>query len=225
MTIYSTLFVDLDQTVYPASTGIWEDVATRIHSFLQEALDLDPQEAVERRIYYYEKYGTSLRGLQQEAKVDPIKYMEYIHDVPVEAKIQPDPALPALLRAISVPKYIFTNASIDHAQRVLNHLGVQNCFDGIIDIISLGFYNKPDPLAYQRALELTGDPEGQTCILLDDSLMNLEAASLLGMTTVHVGPHRDADFTPDFQISSIHDLPAVIPEIHQDHQAEGDQDG
>ncbi|MGD8848418.1 MAG: pyrimidine 5'-nucleotidase, partial [Anaerolineales bacterium] len=201
---------------YPASSGIWEDVAHRIHTFLETTLNLSPQEAVTRREHYYKTYGTTLRGLQREAQVEPISFMEYIHDVPIETKIKDDPLLRDLLGSINIPKYIFTNASLDHAERVLSHLGLEECFDGIIDIIRLEYANKPDPLAYKRALQIVGEPEPGKCVLIDDSLMNLETGAHMGMTTVHVGSNHDHSFTPDYSISTIHQLLDVLPEL-KDH--------
>ncbi len=217
MKSYSTLFIDLDQTVYPANSGIWEDVAERIHAFLESELELTTQEAIDLRRRYYKHYGTTLRGLQLESTVDPIRYMQFIHDVPIEQKINSDPDLPELLKSIKIPKYIFTNASIDHAERVLRHLRIEACFDDIIDIIRLEYANKPDPVAYKRALEIAGDPDPATCILLDDSLKNLQAGSKLGLTTVHIGSSRDADFTADHQITTIHGLFEVLPELNHSH--------
>lgn len=225
MRSFSTVFIDLDQTIYPSSSGIWEDVADRINTYLELELKLTPQQALELRRRFYRTYGTTLRGLQHEASVDPIGYMEFIHDVPIEQKIPSDPDLPGLLTSITVPKYIFTNASIDHAERVLRHLKIENCFDGIIDIIRLAYFNKPDAEAYRRALELAGDPAPQDCVLLDDSLKNLRAGSRMGMTTVHVGTNQDEEFTPDHQIATIHDVLEVLPELNSSHHRTGMRDG
>lgn len=215
MSAFSTLFIDLDQTIYPASSGIWEDVAGRIHTYLQEQLGLTPEEAIDRRVYYYQEFGTTLRGLQHETEVDPISFMQFIHDVPVEKQIPPDPELPGLLSSISIPKYIFTNASMDHAKRILKHLAVDECFDDIIDIIRLGYANKPYPAAYKLALEIAGNPDPGTCVLVDDSLVNLKTASTFGMTTVHVGADHDDRFSPDHRIASIHALLDVLPELQE----------
>jgi putative hydrolase of the HAD superfamily len=213
MRTFSTIFIDLDQTLYPASSEIWEDVIENIHVFLQEELGLSPQEAIDLRLHYLHKYGATLRGLQLEAKIDPFSYMNFIHNVAVEKKIQVDPMLPELFRAIRIPKYIFTNASLEHAERVLKHLGIEDSVDGIIDIIRLGFINKPDPLAFQQAIEIAGSPDPQSCVLIDDRMINLEAGARLGMVTVHVGTNRDDKFIPDHQISSILALLDVLPEL------------
>jgi putative hydrolase of the HAD superfamily len=215
MRTYTTLLIDLDQTLYPASSGIWEDIIERIHIFLQEEFELSHQEAIDLRLYYYRNYGTTLRGLQKESKIDPFSYMDFIHNVPVEEKIPVDPTLPELFHAIKVPKYIFTNASLEHAKRVMKHLRIENSVDGIIDIISLDFINKPDPRAFKRAIEIVGAPDPQSIILIDDAIINLEVGARIGMTTVHVGMDQDNEFTPDHQIASINKLLDVLPELKE----------
>lgn len=218
MTHYTTLFFDLDQTIYPADSGIWEDVTARITRYLEERYGFSTKEALDRRARYYKNYGTTLRGLQHETEVDPIDYMEFIHDVPVERKILPDPELQKLLQSIHLPKYIFTNASAAHAERVLQRLGIAGCFDGMIDIIRLQYSNKPEPEAYRRALRIAGDPQPGTCILIDDTLRNLKTGAEIGMKTVQVGLEQDDTFSPDFQIASIYDLINVLPELNDSHQ-------
>ncbi|MGD2058558.1 MAG: pyrimidine 5'-nucleotidase [Anaerolineales bacterium] len=217
MTAYSTLFVDLDQTVYPATSGIWEDVTSRITRYLEQHFGLSTKEAMALRAHYFENYGTTLRGLQLETGVDPVSYMEFIHDVPVERKIVPDPELKTLLQSVQLPKYIFTNASAEHAERILRQLGVADCFDDIIDIIRLGYANKPDPEAYRLALGIAGNPEPGTCVLIDDSIPNLITGMELGMKTVQIGLAQDDTLSPDFQIASIHNLFDVLPELKASH--------
>jgi pyrimidine 5'-nucleotidase len=145
--------------------------------------------------------------------------------VPIEHKIHSDPDLPDLLDSIKIPKYIFTNASIDHAERVLEHLGIETCFDEIIDIIRLDYANKPDPLAYRRALEIVGNPDPASCVLLDDSLKNLQAGSRIGFTTVQVGIYQDAGYLPDHQIATIHELFEVLPELKNSRDPSEISDG
>ena len=216
---YTTVFIDLDQTLYPLTCGIWEDVAGRIDLFLHDQLGVNLDEAARLRQRFHKSYGTTLRGLQQEMEVDPIAYMKFIHDVPIETKISIDPALQTLLESIQISKYIFTNASFDHARRVLTHLGVMHQFDGIIDILSLAYVNKPDPRAYLIALELAGNPTAGHCVLVDDSPQNLAGGSAIGMTTVQVGENREPDFKPDFLIPSILELLDVLPELGNTHPA------
>ena len=90
-----------------------------------------------------------------------------------------------MLTGIPLRKVIFTNASREHARRVLHVLGVQHHFERIIDVRDFGFHSKPHPLAYQRGLQILGARPPQ-CIIVDDSARNLAPAMEMGMTAVLV---------------------------------------
>jgi putative hydrolase of the HAD superfamily len=64
MTIRAMLF-DLDNTLYPASSGVMQSIDQRIGEYVQQRLGLPEVEAAKIRHYYYTTYGTTLRGLQQ----------------------------------------------------------------------------------------------------------------------------------------------------------------
>ena len=64
---FSTLFFDLDDTLYPASTGLWHAIKERMNMFMHERLCLPEAEIPALREQYFKTYGTTLRGLQQKA--------------------------------------------------------------------------------------------------------------------------------------------------------------
>lgn len=68
------------------------------------------EEAAQRRDSYNYVYGTVLRGLLQEESVNIQAYLDYVHDIPVEKYLNPDPQLVALLAKILLRKYIFINS-------------------------------------------------------------------------------------------------------------------
>lgn len=204
------LFIDLDETLYPKTNGLWENISERINFYLVDRLQIPPENAGALRKKFLETYGTTLGGLIENYSVDPFDYLEYVHDIPVEDMIVSDPPLRQVFQRLAPRRVIFTNASEAHALRVLRHLHLDDLVHQIIDIIALDFYNKPKPEAYQRALRLTGDPEPRSCVLIDDRLSNLSPAKELGMTTVLVGEDHQAPCV-DYIISSIHELIDKVP--------------
>ncbi len=79
---------DLDNTLYPYSTGLMQAIDSRIASFVQERLHLSLEEAAALRRSYFEQYGTTLRGLQQHhTSIDAEDYLRYVHDIALEAFI------------------------------------------------------------------------------------------------------------------------------------------
>jgi len=207
---FTTLFLDLDDTLYPHTSGLWEVVGSRIQTYIEKKLNVSAEDASHLRAQYLAQFGTTLNGLIHHHQIDPMEYLDYVHDVPVENLIPPDPELQTMLASITIPRVIFTNAHLEYAVRVLNQLGISDLVSQIIDILSLDFSNKPNPEAYHRALILAGNPSSDTCLLVDDRYPNLSTAADFGMTTVLVGDGL-IEGTVDYTIEHIHDLTNAIP--------------
>lgn len=209
---YTALFFDLDDTLYSNSTGLWEAILKRMTDFMRERLGFSTDEISELRKTYYETYGTTLRGLQINYSVDADEYLAYVHDLPLEDYLSPDPNIGALLESLPQAKWIFTNADAHHATRVLEILNLKNCFNGIIDVRALGFLCKPDRRAYQRALSLVNGAVPKHCVLFDDSPRNLEPAYQLGFTTVLVGTNEHHPVA-NYSLQHLTDLNEAFPEL------------
>lgn len=211
-----TLFFDLDDTLYPKSNGLWNAIRDRMHAYMAEIVDLPPEEIEALRQYYLVTYGTTLRGLQIHYHVDTDEYLAYVHDLPLAEFIFPDPKLGQLLASLPQRKFIFTNADINHARRVLAILQLGDCFEQIIDIRALGFVCKPDAAAYPLALKIAGVSDTQKCILFDDACRNLDPARAQGWHTVLIG-HPGAESSSHQTIPNLHELPQAMPQLW-DHQ-------
>lgn len=203
------LLFDLDDTLYDHRTGLWEAIRDRMNKFLQEHLQLSPGDAVKLRQEYFQTYGTTLKGLLVEHDIDVNAFLSYVHDVPLYKYLKPNPQIATMLASIHNKKFIFTNADVAHANRVLECLELTNLFQGMIDIRAMDFHCKPEPYAYQLAMRLAGVSEPGNCVLIDDSPRNILAAHNYGFFTVLVnsGSFQSA---ANKQISSIAQLPAVL---------------
>ena len=179
------LLCDLDDTLYPASAGVMPAVGRLIIRYMVERVGIPPDETQTLRRRYYQQYGTSMRGLILEYDIDPEDYLAFVHDLPLESYIQPNPALGTMLSGIPLRKAVFTNASREHAERVLAILGVGQRFERIIDVRDFGFKSKPHPSAYRSILEIL-EARPVECIMVEDAAHNLAPAKALGMTAVLV---------------------------------------
>jgi len=210
----STLLLDLDGTLYPNQNGIWDAIAQRMDLYMHEILKMDLAEIPKTRQQYYQKYGTTLRGLQENYHIDPLPYLAYVHDISMKDFLQPDPELNSILENLPQEKWIFTNSDQAHARRVLSALSIEHHFKGIIDIIKMEFNNKPNPLVYFKALSIAGSPSPNTCLFADDSLKNLMPADEQGIHTVLVGSAQNI-LNSHYHIQTIHELPLVIKAIEK----------
>jgi len=214
---FSTLFFDVDDTLYNHDTGVWEAIRNRMVFYMTERLGFSDEDVDQFRGKYLEKYGTTLRGLMinYPDRVDPEDFLAYVHDLPVREMLAPDPGLRGLLQSMKGgQRWVFTNADASHAKRVLDALGVSDCFDGLIDLLALDHTCKPLPEAYQRALAISGEQDPHRCLMIDDSPRNLAPAHEMGFFTVRVGS-TETHPAADLSIARLSDLPSAMPELWQ----------
>lgn len=192
---------DLDNTLYPASCRLFQQVDRRIGQFIAATLDVSAEEARRLQKHYFRTYGTTLRGLMDEHGLEPGPFLDFVHEIDVSV-VAPDPRLGALLDAAPGRKFIYTNGSARHADNVLRRLGVANRFDGVFDIVDAGFTPKPDPAPYVAMAQRFCVEPSRAC-MVEDIARNLGPAKDMGMTTVWI--RTDSDFAKP----GAHDLSRV----------------
>ncbi|MBP1719070.1 MAG: pyrimidine 5-nucleotidase [Deltaproteobacteria bacterium] len=204
------ILFDLDNTLYPKSLGIFDLVIARIRNYMEVRLGYEKERARELRQEYLRKYGSTLRGLMIHQNIDPGDYLEYVHDVGVEKRLSPNPALAKLLQSLPCERAIFTSGHRPYALKVLRCLGVEDFFPQIFDIVFTRYIPKPNPEPYRQVLECIG-LEGKECLMIEDIPANLKPAKDLGMTTVLVGetPGGMNGFV-DYEIRDILQLRGVL---------------
>ncbi len=212
---FEVIIFDLDETLYPRDNGIMREVGHRIQMWMCDRMGLSWEGADALRREYFHRYGTTLSGLVVEHDVDVHEYLAFVHDIPVQDYLAPDPALAAMLDAIPLRKVVYTNASSEHAWRVLRALEVVDCFERVIGIWEAGLRDKIWPDAYERVLALLG-VQGPACIMVEDSARNLRPAKELGLTTVLVdakgpaAPLATPDGYVDFVVRSVLEVEGVV---------------
>ena len=175
---------DLDNTLYHASHRLFDQVDRRIGGFIEGLLGVDPIEARRLQKDYFRAHGTTLRGLMDRHGVEPDAFLDFVHDI----DYSPIPRSEALAKALGeLPgrKLIFTNGTVEHAERVCERLGVWQHFEAVFDIVASGYVPKPSPGPYAQLLDRHRvDP--LRAALFEDIARNLEPAHALGMTTVWI---------------------------------------
>ena len=206
---FTTIFFDLDDTLYPASSGLWSAIRERINCYMHERLHIPWDEVPALRERLYRAYGTTLRGLEAHYPVDKLDYLAYVHDVPLEDYIKPNPIQRAVISALPTRKWILTNADTAHARRVLSVLQLEDCFDGIVDVVTVHPYCKPQPEAFQIALEKAGELDAHKCALIDDLRHTTHAARQFGFYSILYGDGA-AGADADAAFTDWRDLPRLL---------------
>jgi putative hydrolase of the HAD superfamily len=208
--MYKFIIFDLDDTLYARENGLMGEVGRRIQTWLCENMALTWEDAVALRRNYYHQYGTTLGGLIEEHDIDVHDYLVYVHDIPLEEYIGPNPALDVMLASIPLRHAVYTNATAEYARRVLGVLGVSDHFEDVIGIEDVGLLNKPYQEAYERVL-VRLDAWGPECIMVEDSARNLNPAKALGMTTVLVDSMPD--WSVDFVVKDVLQVGQVVSNL------------
>lgn len=190
---FTTIFFDLDDTLYPASSGLWPTLKTRMTHYMVDQMQIPAADVPRLRETYFRQYGTTLRGLQANHAVDVEDYLAYVHDVRLADYLQPDAIQQAVLRGLPTRNLIFTNADANHARRVLRELQIEAYFVDVIDVNRMAPYCKPSPQAFQVALEASGEHDPSHCVMVDDLPHTTRAARDFGMFAVLFGVHAHGD--------------------------------
>jgi putative hydrolase of the HAD superfamily len=211
---YKCILFDLDDTLYPREAGLMTAIYERMILFMVQKVGIPADDAPLKRLYFFQQYGTTLRGLIEEHRIDPLEFLEFVHDVDPRNFFGASPPLNRMLQNIPLRKVIFTNSDIAHCRRVLGVLQVEAHFETIIDIEAINYRSKPDPLAYQRVLEILKVP-AESCILVEDSPRNLIPAKDLGMTTILVAGSGPS-LAVDYAVPTVFHVEKVLQELLSD---------
>ncbi|XP_022757689.1 uncharacterized protein C24B11.05-like isoform X2 [Durio zibethinus] len=141
---YECLLFDMDDTLYPLSTGFNLACRKNIEEFMLQYLNIEESEVPRMCLELYREYGTTMAGLKALGyEFDNDEFHAYVHGrLPYEI-LRPDPVLRNLLLSMPQRKMIFTNADKAHARQVLKSLGLEDCFEGIICFETLNPPLKP----------------------------------------------------------------------------------
>ncbi|MDR2575143.1 MAG: HAD-IA family hydrolase [Treponema sp.] len=168
------LLFDLDNTLYSTRYGLEDNVSFRIRKFTSALLGITPEEVREIRKANIRQYGTCLEWLMAEKGFTDIEtYLSIIHPKDEAASLPRDDKLSALLANIPIPKAILTNSPREHADLILDKLGVTDLFTHIFDIRQCGFKGKPQKEVFDHAINSLG-VRFPDVLFIDDNPHNIE---------------------------------------------------
>ena len=205
---------DLDNTLYPVSANLFDEIDRRMCAFIADYLEIGHAEAYKVQKSYFRAHGTTLKGLMDRHGMEPGPYLEFVHDVDLSC-LACDPRLDDALTRLPGRKFVFTNATLTYASRVLEVLGLTHHFEAIYDIECCRYVPKPDPSIYADLIGRYGVRPADT-VMVEDVARNLIPAKALGMTTVWVETDRPwaraeaEDAAPDYTTD---DLVGFLKEV------------
>jgi putative hydrolase of the HAD superfamily len=205
---FTTIFFDLDDTLYPPSTNLWKAIKGRMNDYMRERMNIPADIIPELREKYYLQYGTTMRGLEANHKIDADDFLAYVHDLPLKNYLTPDSNQRSIIASLPTRNLIFTNADILHADRVLTALNLRDLFSNIVDVNAVTPYCKPMPESFEIAMKLAGETNPSRCVMIDDLPRTTRAAKSAGMFSILYGESSvtgdaDAHFTDWNELANI----------------------
>ena len=173
---------DLDGTLYNDLDAVFGQVSKRMTKYISEKLNLDLKKAKELQTNYFHKYNTSLNGLMIHHDIPPEEFLKYVHDIDLSF-MKKDKLLREELEKLNIKKFVFTNGSKEHVKNITEHLGIEDLFDGIFDIVDAKFHPKPEAKAFDLMVKKFNIEPKET-IYIEDIAKNLSIAKARGSTTV-----------------------------------------
>jgi putative hydrolase of the HAD superfamily len=184
---FTTIFFDLDDTLYPSNAGLWLAIKNRMNDYMRERMKIPTDEIPKLREKYYLQYGTTLHGLQKHHNINVDDYLAYVHDLPLADYLTPDSVQRSVIASLPTRNLIFTNADIHHAERVLAALNLRDLFSAIVDVNTVAPYCKPMPESFDIAMRLAGESDPAHCVMIDDLPRTTRAAKSAGMFSILFG--------------------------------------
>ena len=169
--------------------------------YIMNYLTLDEVDAHQLRQHYWRIYGATLKGLMRHHGINPHHFLHETHKlIDLHKLVLPVKLLRHTLQSLPGRKFVFTNAPNSYAKRVLDILGIADCFELIFSVESTKFHAKPSIRGFQMLLK-TIKVKACDCILLEDNLPTLKTAKRLGMRTVWVTRKLQKPNFVDYRLS------------------------
>ncbi|KAL6203297.1 hypothetical protein ACLB2K_026997 [Fragaria x ananassa] len=239
---YECLLFDLDDTLYPLSSGISVQITKNIQEYMRHKLGMEESTVPELCLSLYKDYGTTMAGLKAQGyNFEYDDFHSFVHGRLPYNLLKPDHVLRGLLLSLPVRKVIFTNSDKNHTITVLKRLGIEDCFESIICFETLNPTNSADGSADAEETDFVQQPNTdavtprspvickpfenayeeafkianinpQRTLFFDDSIRNLETAKQVGLQTVWVGTSHRTKDV-DHALESIHNMREALPEL------------
>ena len=215
----NTWIFDLDNTLYSADSGIFQQVHKLMGEFISKNLKMDMIEAKKLQSKYYKQHGTTLRGLMDNHGVEPDYFLDEVHKLDYSI-VGPNEILNKELEKIQGRKIIYTNANKKHVVDVLERINLANFFDEIFDIKMANYIPKPEIRPYEQIIDIFNINPSSSA-MFDDIAKNLVPAKKVGFTPVWVDAGYE-NFSDDIQASkdyldySTRNLSSFLKDINEE---------
>ncbi len=176
------ILFDCDGVLYQDLESVFGQVSKRMTKYISNKLKINLTDAKKLQTNYFHKYNTSLNGLMIHHDIPPQEFLKYVHDIDLSF-MQKDSILRSEIEKLSLKKFVFTNGSKEHVKNITSHLGIDDLFDGVFDIVDANFHPKPAAEAFDLMVKKFKIDPTET-LYIEDIAKNLSIGKERGATTV-----------------------------------------
>ena len=176
------ILFDCDGVLYQDLEAVFGQVSKRMTQYISKKLKIDLKEAKELQTNYFHKYNTSLNGLMIHHDIPPTEFLQFVHDIDLSF-MEKDLVLREEIKKLDLRKFVFTNGSKEHVKNITTHLGIDDLFDDVFDIVDADYHPKPSAKAFDLMVKKF-DINPKETIYIEDIAKNLSIGKERGATTV-----------------------------------------
>ncbi|KAI3514126.1 hypothetical protein L1887_12445 [Cichorium endivia] len=195
---YECLLFDVDDTLYPLSSGLSVQCTKNIREYMVNELQIEESKVPEMCAQLYKDYGTTMAGLRALGyDFDYDEYHSIVHGRLPYEYLKPDPVLRTLLHSLPYRKVIFSNANEEHVAEILHRLGLEDCFEDVICFESLNPKNQISNSDIPKSSVTGYDDVSECAIVLPESPIvckPFENAFQQAFKMANINPHKTLFF-------------------------------
>ena len=181
LTNIKNILFDCDGVLYQDLEAVFGQVSKKMTEYISKKLNIDLKKAKELQTNYFHKYNTSLNGLMIHHDIPPREFLDYVHDIDLSF-LEKDKTLRYELENIKINKFVFTNGSKEHVKNITTHLGIDDQFDGVFDIVDAEYHPKPEAKAFDLMVQKFKIDPNET-LYIEDIAKNLSIEKERGTIT------------------------------------------
>ena len=175
------ILFDCDGVLYQDLEAVFGQVSKKMTEYISKKLNIDLIKAKELQTNYFHKYNTSLNGLMIHHDIPPREFLDYVHDIDLSF-LKKDKTLRYELESIKLNKFVFTNGSKEHVKNITTHLGIDDQFDGVFDIVDAEYHPKPEAITFDLMVQKFKIDPNET-LYIEDIAKNLSIGKERGTIT------------------------------------------
>ena len=176
------ILFDCDGVLYQDLESVFGQVSKRMTKYISEKLKINLVEAKKLQTEYFHKYNTSLNGLMIHHDIPPEEFLNFVHDIDLSF-MEKEVVLRSEIEKLNLRKFVFTNGSSEHVSNITTHLGIDDLFEDVFDIVDAEYNPKPAAKAFDLMVKKF-DIDPKETIYIEDIAKNLSIGKERGATTV-----------------------------------------